>query len=94
MSQVGRKKILRHIEKDHTHIYFKLCNTPDIYLEKTELHSDEMEATRFSDFKDLHQQECRDNMVITRTTFSKLIKSAHKKMADVLLYRKAIAMTT
>jgi len=93
MPQVGSKKILRNIEKDHIQVCCKSCAVPDIYLEKIELDSDEMEAIRLSDFESLYQQEYADKMVISRTTFSRLIESAHKKIADALLHGKAIVMT-
>ncbi len=94
MPQLGRKKILRNIEKYHIQVCCKSYAVPGIYLEKTELDSDEMEAIRLSDFKSLYQQECADKMGISRTTFSRLIESAHKKIADALLHGKAIVMTT
>lgn len=94
MPQSGRKKIFRNIEKDHTHVCFKPCGIRGIHLEKTQLDTDEMEAIRLSDFEGLYQQVCADKMGISRTTFSRLIESAHKKIADALLHGKAIVMTT
>jgi len=54
---------------------------------------DEMEAIRLSDFEGLYQQECADRMGISRTTFSRLIESAHRKISDALLHNKAISIT-
>jgi predicted DNA-binding protein (UPF0251 family) len=53
---------------------------------------DEMEAIRLSDFEGLYQQECADRMGISRTTFSRVIESAHNKIADALLHNKAISI--
>ena len=94
MPQSGRRKILRNIEKDHTHVCFKPCGIRGIQLEKTRLDTDEMEAIRLSDFEGMYQQDCAEKMGISRTTFSRLIESAHKKIADALLHGKAIVMTT
>jgi len=93
MQQCGRKKRIRYIEKDHTRVCFKPCGVRGASLEQMVLDEDEMEAIRLSDFEALYQQECADKMGISRTTFSRLIQSAHKKIADALLHGKAIVMT-
>jgi len=92
MRQLGRRKIERIIEKDHSKICFKPCGIQGRYLEKILLDDDEMEAIRLSDFEGLYQQECADQMGISRTTFSRIIENAHKKISDALLHRKAIIM--
>lgn len=94
MPQQGRRKILRNIEKDHSNVCFKPCGVRARDLEQMQLDADEMEAVRLSDHEGLYQQECADRMGISRTTFSRLIESAHKKIADALLHGKAIVMTT
>ncbi len=86
----GRKPIQRHIDADHSHICFKPCGVKRNELEKVALGEDEMEALRLSDYEGLYQQECADKMGISRTTFSRLIESARKKIADALLHTKAI----
>jgi predicted DNA-binding protein (UPF0251 family) len=49
-----------------------------------------MEAIRLADYEGLYQQECADKMGISRTTFSRLIESARRKIADALLNTKAL----
>jgi len=49
-----------------------------------------MEAIRLADLESLYQQECADKMQISRTTFSRLVESARKKIADALVNQKAI----
>lgn len=93
MKQSGKRRIMRHIEKDHTKVCFKPCGVRSRSLKKMILGEDEMEAIRLSDFKGLYQQECADTMGISRTTFSRLIESAHKKISDALLHGKAIVIT-
>ena len=85
-----RRIVRRHIDADHSGICFKPCGIKKRNLEKVELFEDEMEAIRLSDFEGLYQQECADKMGISRTTFSRLIESARKKIADGLLHTKAI----
>ena len=92
MQQYGRKKIIRHIAQDHSNVCFKPCGIQGKYLEKMMLDTDEMEAIRLSDYEGLYHQECADKMGISRTTFSRVLKQAHKKISDALLHGKAIVM--
>lgn len=87
---VGRKKKERYIDADHSGVCFKPCGIKRTALEKVELLEDEMEAIRLADFEGLYQQECADKMEISRTTFSRLIVSARKKISDALLNTKAL----
>ncbi|HIP54472.1 MAG TPA: DUF134 domain-containing protein [Sulfurimonas autotrophica] len=85
-----RRVVPRNIVVDHSSICFKPCGMRRVSLEKIELFEDEMEAIRLADFEGLYQQECADKMGISRTTFSRLIESARKKIADALLHTKAL----
>ncbi len=93
MQQLGRRKIRRKIGRDHTQVCFKPCGIKRNQLEKMIIGEDEMEALRLSDFEGLYQQECADKMGISRTTFSRLIENARKKISDALLHNKAISIT-
>ena len=86
----GRKKIERNIEADHSGVCFKPCGVRRKELEAVYLLEDEMEAIRLADYEGLYQQECADRMGISRPTFSRLIESARKKIADALLNTKAL----
>ncbi|HEO98608.1 MAG TPA: DUF134 domain-containing protein [Epsilonproteobacteria bacterium] len=89
-----KKRVERTIAGDHSHVCFKPCGVQRKFLERVALDEDEMEAIRLSDFEGLYQQECADRMGISRTTFSRIIERAHKKVADVLLHQKALVMMT
>ena len=71
-------------------VYVKPCGIERVNLQRVVLDEDEMEAIRRSDLEGLYQQECADKMEISRTTFSRLIESARKKIADALLNQKAL----
>ncbi len=86
----GRKRINRTIDADFSEVCFKPCGFKKDDLERVVIFEDEMEAIRLSDFESLYQQECSDKMGISRTTFSRLVESARKKIADALLHQKAI----
>ena len=86
----GRRRKNRHIEADHSGVCFKPCGIERRNLQRVVLNEDEMEAIRLSDLEGLYQQECADKMEISRTTFSRLIESARKKIADALINKKAL----
>jgi len=91
---IGRKRKNRNIDADHTEVCFKPCGVEGKSLEKIIVYEDEMEAIRLADFESLYQQECADKMQISRTTFSRLVESARKKIADALVNQKAIRVQT
>ena len=51
---------------------------------------DEFEAIRLSDFEGLTQEQVAKKMKVHRSTVSRILKSAHKKVADALVNIKAI----
>jgi predicted DNA-binding protein (UPF0251 family) len=90
MNRFGRKRKERNIDADHSKVCFKPCGIKANQLQQVILYEDEIEAIRLADFKSLYQQESADKMRISRTTFSRLVESARKKVADALLHQKAI----
>ena len=91
---IGRRRKNRNIDADHTEVCFKPCGVERKSLEKIVIYEDEMEAIRLADLESLYQQECADKMQISRTTFSRLVESARKKIADALVNQKAIRVQT
>jgi predicted DNA-binding protein (UPF0251 family) len=59
-------------------------------LEGICLSLDEFEAVRLADLKELKQEEAARLMHVSRPTFSRIVASAHKKIADGLVNIKAI----
>jgi predicted DNA-binding protein (UPF0251 family) len=51
---------------------------------------DEFEAVRLANLEGLKQQDAAKRMRISRPTFSRIIASAHRKIADGLVNIKAI----
>ncbi len=51
---------------------------------------DEFEAMRLADLDELYQEEASRLMMVSRTTFSRIILSARRKMADALVHGKAL----
>jgi predicted DNA-binding protein (UPF0251 family) len=94
MKQSGRKRKLRNVDADHSHICYKPCGRKRHSMEYAELSEEEMEAIRLSDQLGLYQQECAERMGISRPTFSRTIEEARRKIADALISGKAIMITT
>jgi len=86
----GRKRINRNIDADYSEVCFKPCGIKRATLDRVEIYEDEMEALRLADLESMYQQECSEKMGISRTTFSRLVESARKKIADALINKKAI----
>jgi predicted DNA-binding protein (UPF0251 family) len=61
-------------------------------METLELGADELEALRLSDFEGLYQEECARRMGISRTTLSRTLAEAHRKVADALLHGKRLVI--
>ncbi len=59
-------------------------------LERVVLTMDEYEAVRLSDLKGLTQKEAAEKMKVHRSTISRILNSAHRKIADALVNVKAI----
>ena len=69
---------------------FKPLCRPLSKLENVYLTLDEFEAVRLSCLEGLRQIDAAKKMKISRPTFSRIVTSAHKKIADGLVNIKAI----
>jgi predicted DNA-binding protein (UPF0251 family) len=81
---------IRHISCNIETNYFKPRGIPVRELKEVILTEDELEAIRLADFDGLYQQAAADKMNVSRQTFGNIIRSAHNKIADVLLNSKAL----
>jgi len=88
------KRRCRHIGFSPRHRCFKPCGMRQNELQSVELEADELEAIRLIDFEGLYQQECAERMQISRTTFSRTVERARRKIADALLHGKSINIIT
>lgn len=70
--------------------YFKPAGIPLRSLEEVQLSIDEVEALRLKDLEGLEQEQSAEKMNISRPTFQRVLSSARKKVADVLLNGKAL----
>ncbi len=86
----GRPQQSRSVRHEPDVTMFSPRGIPWKVLEKVNLTRDELEALRLADLRGLYQEDAARKMNISRQTFGRIITSAHKKVADVLINGKAI----
>ncbi|HOK04867.1 MAG TPA: DUF134 domain-containing protein [Victivallales bacterium] len=75
-------------------VYFKPAGIPMRFIGELALSLDEFEAIRLADYEGLYQEEAARKMGISRPTFSRIIESARKKVADAIVNGKALRINT
>jgi len=71
---------------------FKPVGIPGKLLTRILLSLDEYEAIRLADFNELSHEEAAEEMEISRSTFTRLIEKARKKIADFLVSGKILTI--
>jgi len=89
MKKRGRPKKYRIIHKDPQISQFSPRGKPG-RPDEVELAMDEFEAIRLADFKGLDQQKAAESMRISQQTFSRVLKRAHRAVADAIVQGKII----
>jgi predicted DNA-binding protein (UPF0251 family) len=59
-------------------------------LEVVVMSLDEFESVRLADLGGLYQEQAAEQMGVSRPTFSRIVESAHRKVADALVHGKAL----
>lgn len=71
---------------------FKPMGIPGRNLEQIKLSLDEYEALRLADFEGLSHEEAAKQLGISRSTFTRLIRKARKKVADFMFKGKLLSI--
>jgi len=85
-----RPRLWRKIGFNPNVTYFKPQGVPMRFLDIVELTTEEVEALRLKNAKDLDQEECAKKMKTSRSTFQRILNSAYRKMTKALVEGKAI----
>ncbi len=85
-----RPRLRRRIRFNPNVIYYKPQGVPLRLLEDVELTTEELEALRLKNIKDLDQVECAKKMKTSQSTFQRILSSAYKKITEALIKGKAI----
>ena len=85
-----RPRLCRRIRFNPNITYFKPQGVPLRFLEVIELTTEEAEALRLRNIKDLEQEEAAKKMNTSQSTFQRILSSAYKKITEALIEGKAI----
>ena len=85
-----RPRLCRRIRFNPNITYFKPQGVPLRFLEVIELTTEEAEALRLKNIKDLEQEEAAKKMNTSQSTFQRILSSAYKKITKALIEGKAI----
>lgn len=69
---------------------FKPLGVPLRELDEIVMTLDEFEAIRLADLDGHYQEQAAEQMGVSRATFSRIMDSAHGKVADALVHGKAL----
>ena len=87
---MSRPRLCRRIRFNPNVTYFKPQGVPMRFLEVVELTTEELEALRLKNMKDLDQEEAAKKMNTSQSTFQRILTSAYKKITEALIDGKAI----
>lgn len=85
-----RPKIVRRLGFDPSVRYFKPQGVPLRFLEEVALLPDELEAIKLYQIDQLDQTQAASQMGISQPTFARILGSANQKMAEAIVFGKAI----
>jgi uncharacterized protein len=88
----GRMRRRRFIRALPSPLTFKPRGAPMTELEVLELKIEELEALRLVDLLGFDLQKAADSMKVSRRTLTRDLKSARKKVADILVNGKAMVI--
>jgi len=89
MKRRGRPKKYRIVRLDPRISQFSPRGKPG-RPDEIDLAMDEFEAIRLADLMGLDQEKAAESMHISQQTFSRILKRAHKAIADAIVHGKII----
>jgi uncharacterized protein len=85
LNHMPRPKRCRRIAGPLERVVFKPAGVPTSTLPEVVLELDELEAIRLADFEGLYQEQAAERMNVSRQTFGRIVATARKKVAQVLV---------
>jgi predicted DNA-binding protein (UPF0251 family)/predicted Fe-Mo cluster-binding NifX family protein len=87
---MARQPKCRHVEFIPAVTSFKPAGIPRMCMEEVILLVEEVEAIRLKDYLGMEQEECAQNMKVSRPTFQRILMEGRSKIADALINGKSI----
>lgn len=87
-----RPKHNRIVHEPPIYTEFKPVGSKGQTLEVIDLSLDEFEALRLADQKSMSHSEASEEMEISRSTFTRLIEGARKKLVDFIIHGKLLSI--
>lgn len=94
MQNKNTRRVARIIQKDPCFTCFKPACGANQSKSSIKILVDEYEAMRLCDLENLTMQQWAKKMGVSAPTFNRMVKSAHRKIADALVYGKEIRIYT
>jgi len=85
-----RPRLCRRVRFNPQITYFKPQGVPLRFLDEVELTTEELEALRLKNIKNLDQITCAQEMKTSQSTFQRILSSAYQKISQALINGKAI----
>jgi predicted DNA-binding protein (UPF0251 family) len=89
---MARPKNNRIVFEPPVYKVFTPQGSESVLLEQVRISLDEFEAVRLADYSGLTHKEASEAMEISRSTFSRLIEKARKKIADIMINGKQLTI--
>jgi predicted DNA-binding protein (UPF0251 family) len=87
---VPRPRCCRLVAGEPVSAVFKPVGRRACEIELVGMTLDEFEALRLADLEGLYQEQAAARMGVSRATFGRIVESAHRKIAEVLVQGKAL----
>jgi predicted DNA-binding protein (UPF0251 family) len=89
-----RRKIPRRLQFNPGVYYFKPRGVPLRFLEEIKIEADELEALKLYEVDGFDQVTAAGRMKVSQPTFARILSGAHKKIAEAIVFGKAIRIQT
>jgi len=90
--QMPRPQKHRIVHEPPVFTEFKPMGTARKFLQESIMLLDEFEAFRLADYMSLSHAEAADEMEISRSTFTRLVEKARRKIADLIIHGKILTI--
>lgn len=87
---MARPPCCRRVEGKPIVSVFKPAGVPMRGIGEVSMTLDEFEAVRLADLEGLYQELAASRMGVSRSTFSRIVDAAHRKIAEAIVNGKAL----